>query len=106
MADEARGQNGHPRLHRCLLQSSSSALVRRLPQSDGLRTATRCQNRGSITGLSTESGQLHILLRGGSGRDLEVLDGSREGVFLGSQFLKRLEEGSDADVLMRPLVPE
>jgi transposase InsO family protein len=35
----------------------SSALVHRLPQFDGLRTATRCRS-GSIAGLSTESGQL------------------------------------------------
>ena len=55
---KARGQGGDPRLHRCLLQSSSSALVPRLRQSDGLRTATRCRS-GSIAGLSTESGQLH-----------------------------------------------
>jgi len=58
LAHEERGQDGDPRLHRCLLQPQPPSLVPRLPQSDGLRTATRCRNRGSITALSTESGQL------------------------------------------------
>src|SRR5207244_2239519 len=56
--------------------------------------------------LPASYGSARPSLKRGSGRDLEVLDGSRESVLLAGQRLDRLEEGADADVLMRPLIPE
>src|SRR5207253_1871026 len=58
-----------------------------LHQSDGLRTATRCRT-GSITGLSTESGQLQQRLRLGMRTRLMAL----MSLMLGGALVVRAEE--------------